>query len=608
MSSIKNIMGLSRYIMSLPSTKSSLLSMIFLSFIIGAVGFLIDSTRGVSILDDIVDGGTSGVIIFGFGSIMAGALTQPWVNSLKGRRMKMKQSMFLAFFSMIIFSVIYLLGCVSSTLLNKDLIINFIIFASASIFAFRLLVIWGTSNIGFLNSIPIAAVQPALIISMDIMVVFLSLATTNIGYFSILAFLVKAIIASAILILAIYSFVLVVESPMRRNLGVGSLEFLSLFLSHITEGSPALEGLFEEIGEPIDTIIGVIAFKRKGSGLKGLFLSPSVHPGPIGSIGGGNMPRLLAEKFNTFTMVAHGPSTHDFNPVSSKEIEKIEKAVKDALPGMEYKGYASRFYRLKNDNAKIGVQFFGDDLLLLATMAPRGFDDIDFGVGLSLINLAKGRCNCRNVILVDCHNSFKGEASRIMPGNSEVFDLMDALKKLENPGKMESLKVGCASDSLDELSKEDGIGQGGLKVLVVEVGDQRTAYILLDSNNMVQGFREEILKNVKSLGIDEGEVMTSDTHYVNTLSGGHNPVGKKNKDKIMEAIIRCVESAVDDLEPVEVACATARIRNLNTLGPTNSTELVSTISSIVAVSRILAPIIFLIALMFVLIWIFYLNL
>jgi len=606
LSSTKSVMGLSRYIMSLPPSRVSLLSMIFVSFVIGAVGFLVDPTSGASILDDIIDGGTSGVIIFGFGSIMAGAVTQPWVNSLGGRRMKMKQSMFLAFFSMVMFSIIYLLGCISSTLLGKDLIINFIIFASAFIFAFRLLVIWGTSNIGFLNSMVIAAVQPALIISMDIVIVFLSLTTTNIGYFSIVAFLVKAVIASAILVLAVYSFVLVVESPMRRNLGVGSLEFLSLFLSHITEDSPALEGLFEEIGEPIDTIVGVLAF-RKGSKLKGLFLSPSVHPGPIGSIGGGNMPTLLAEKFNTFTMVAHGPSTHDFNPVSSKEIGKIEKAVRDALEEMEYVEYASRFYRLENDNAKIGVQFFGEDLLLLATMAPRGFDDIDFGVGLSLINLAKTRCNSRNVILVDCHNSFKGESSRVMPGNSEVFDLMDALEGLKCPSKMERLRVGCAFNGLDGLSKEDGVGQGGLKVLVVEVGDQKTAYILLDSNNMVQGFREEILESIEALGIDEGEVMTTDTHYVNTFSGGHNPVGGKKREKIIKAIVECVESAVDDLEPVEVACASARIRNLNTLGPTNSTELVSTISSIVAVSRILAPIIFLIALVLVLVWIFYLK-
>ena len=605
MSSTKNIMSLSKYIMSLPPTRISLLSMIFLSFIIGAVGFLLDPVK-TGLLEDIVDGGTSGVIIFGFGSIMAGALTQPWVNSLGGRRMKMKQSMFLAFFSMLIFSLVYLIGCISSTLFGADLIINFIILASAIIFAFRLIVIWGTSNISFLNSMLIAAIQPALIISMDIVVVFFSLTTTNIGYFSILAFLVKAIVASAILILAIYSFVLVVESPMRRNLGVGSLEFLSLFLSHISEDSPALEGLFEEIGEPIDTIIGVIAFK-KGSKLKSLFLSPSVPPGPIGSIGGGNMPTILAEKFNTFTMVAHGPSTHDFNPVSTKEIEKMEKAIKNVLDDMEYHNHASRFHRLENDNAKIGVQFFGDGLLLLATMAPHGFDDIDFGVGLSLINLAKSRCNSKNVILVDCHNSFKGEASRVMPGNSEVFDLMDALDGLKCPGDMKNLKVGCASNSLDGLSKEDGVGQSGVKVLLVEVDGQRTAYILLDANNMVQGFREEILESVKSLGIEDGEVMTTDTHYVNTLSGGHNPVGKRKKDKILEAIIGCVESAVDDLEPVEVACATARVKNLNTLGPTNSTELVSTISSIVAVSRILAPIIFLVALMFVLVWIFYLN-
>ncbi|HOQ20772.1 MAG TPA: DUF2070 family protein, partial [Methanothermobacter sp.] len=109
-----------------------------------------------------------------------------------------------------------------------------------------------------------------------------------------------------------------------------------------------------------------------------------------------------------------------------------------------------------------------------------------------------------------------------------------------------------------------------------------------------------------SIGIHDGEVMTTDTHYVNTHSGGHNPIGKRKRNRILETIIECVESAVDDLEPVEVACATARVKNLNTLGPTNSTELVSTISSIVAVSRILAPIIFLVALVFVLVWIFYL--
>ena len=84
------------------------------------------------------------------------------------------------------------------------------------------------------------------------------------------------------------------------------------------------------MGEPIDTIVGVVAFKGK-NGLKALFLSPCVHPGPIGNIGGGNMPTQLANKFETFTMVSHGPSTHDFNPVSTKEVIKIEDAVRNSL-------------------------------------------------------------------------------------------------------------------------------------------------------------------------------------------------------------------------------------------------------------------------------------
>ncbi|MDI9615568.1 DUF2070 family protein [Methanothermobacter sp.] len=603
MSSTKNVTDLSKYIMTLPKTEISLLSMIFISFVVGAVGFIIDMVPGTSVLHDILYGGTNGVLVLGFSSIMAGAITQPWVNSLGGRRMKMKQSMFLAFFSMMIFSLIYLGGCLASSLLHTDLILNSIILASAVIFAFRLLVIWGTSNISFTNSTLISSVQPVLIVSMNIVVAFLSLAT-NIGYFSVIGFLLKILVASAMLILAIYSFVMVVESPMRKNLGVGSLEFLSLFLSHITEDSPELESIFSEIGEPVDTLAGVVAFQR-GSDIKALFISPSVHPGPIGTIGGANMPTILSERFDTFTMVAHGPSTHDFNPVSVRELEKVEGAVREALDGMEYHEGASKFRRYTRNSATIGVQFLGDGMLILATMAPNGFDDIEFGVGLSMMNLAGGRCGSKNVVVVDCHNSFQGETGRILAGNPEMFDLLDAVDSIECPPRRHKLRVGCAQRKMDGLSKEDGIGQSGVMVMVVEAGEQRTAYVLLDANNMVMGFRDEILEEILKLDIDEAEVMTTDTHFVNTLSGGHNPIGKHRRDDIIEEIKKAVSEAVDDLEEVRAGCRVVRIRGLNTLGPTNSTELVSTISSIVAVSRVIAPLIFVLALIFVFAWIFY---
>jgi putative membrane protein len=598
------IMGLSKYIVSLPGTTFSVASMVFLSFVLGCIVSALEPSANYSLLYSIVYGGAAGFLIFGVTSIMSGAVTQPMINALEGRHMKMKQSMFLSLLSMLIVGFVYLVGSLISSFSIYSYTIDALVYGCVIIFAIRILVLWGTSNINFFKSLPAAATQPTLIISMVIVIVSLSSITTNIGYFSILALLIKIFIASLILVVAIYSFVVIVESPMKRNLGVGGLELLSLFLAHVTEGSTALEGLFEDMGEPIDTIIGVTAFKGK-DGLKAIFLSPSVHPGPVGNIGGGNMPTQLANKFETFTMVSHGPSTHDFNPVSSKELVKIEKVVKKTLETIKYSNNASKFFRVQSGNAKLGVQYFENNLLLLATMAPVGFDDMDFGVGLAIINLAKAKTGVDNVVLVECHNAFKGDGGRILPGNKEVFDLMDAVEQLKKPEDLNSLKVGCASDPMEEISKEEGVGESGVKVMIVEVDNQKTGYILLDSNNMVIGFRERIIDLVKELGLDEAEIMTSDTHFVNALSGGHNPVGNKSQDLILEKILKCTENAIKDIENVTVACEVSKIEDLKTLGPTHATELVTTISSIVAVSKIFAPLIFIIAFLSAFIWIFY---
>jgi putative membrane protein len=598
------IMGLSKYIVSLPGTTFSVASMVVLSFILGCIVSAIQPSAHHSILYNVVYGGAAGFLIFGLTSIMSGAITQPMINSLEGRHMNMKQSMFLSLLSMLIVGFVYLIGSLISSFSIYSYTIDALVYGCVIIFAIRILVLWGTSNINFFKSLPAAATQPTLIMSMVIVIVSLTSITTNIGYFSILALLIKIIIASLILVVAIYSFVVIIESPMKRNLGVGGLELLSLFLAHVTEGSNALEGLFEDMGEPIDTIIGITAFEGK-YGLKAIFLSPSVHPGPVGNIGGSNMPTILAKIFETFTMVSHGPSTHDFNPVSTKEVYKIGNVVKNTLKTMEYSNKASKFFRVQSGNAKIGAQFFDNNLVLLATMAPVGFDDMDFGVGLAIINLAKARTDADNVVLVECHNAFQGDGGRILPGNKEVFELMDAVEKLKKSDEQNNLKVGIANDPMDDVSKEEGVGESGVKAMIIEVDNQKTGYILLDSNNMVIGFRERIIKHLKKLGLDEAEIMTSDTHFVNALSGGHNPVGRKSQDIILEKVVECTKNAMEDLEDVTVACEVSKIKDLKTLGPTHATELVTTISSIVAVSRIFAPLIFIIAFLSAFIWIFY---
>jgi len=603
MSAIDNIMNMTKYMVTLPETHISVFIMVFLSFFTGIVTFIVLPGSEQSILSAIIYGGSSGFLIFGLMSIMAGAITTPLVNMFDGRHMKTKQSLFLALVSMIIVAIIYLIGSLVSHFAIYNYTIDTLIYGCALIFAFRTIIIWATSNIRLIYSVLVAATQPALILSMVMVIVSLTSLTTNLGEFSVIPLLLKVVIASIILVLAIYSFVVVIESPMRKNLGVGGLELLSLFIAHLSEGSQAMEVVFEDMGETIETLIGILSFKGK-DGIKTLFLVPCVHPGPVGEIGGGNMPTILGQRFGTFTMVSHGPATHDFNPVASRELDKIERVVKDALEDMEYTDYASPFFMVENEPAKIGGQYFGDDLVLLVTFSPKGADDIDFGVGLAVMNAAKVS-GARNVLVVDCHNSFTPD-SRILPGNKEVFQLMGAVDKITKSEEQETFRLGCSYDPMDDFSKEQGVGQSGVKVMIIEVGGkQKTAYILLDANNMALNYREKIIDAVLPLGIDEAEVMTTDTHYVNTLSGGHNPIGSKMQDEIIEEIKKATINAMKDLEPVKVGAKVANIKDIKTFGPTHATELVTTISSIIAVSKVFAPLIFVLAFIFAFVWIFY---
>ena len=603
MSSMSNVAGLSKWIRTLPNAKSSVLMIIILSFITGVLLFLLQPVNVGNGLEDFFYGGAFGFVVFGLPAIITGSTDQLWVESLNGINLKAKHSMFLALVSMSLAGIVGIIGTAVGLIFNMDLFFNSILFGCVIAFGFNILVILATTRIKLFNSFIIAIIQPLLMIGMLIITSFLN----NIDYLFSLGYITtifKVIIASVIFLIAIYAFISVVESPMKKNLGFGAMEILSYFILHMNEGTNTIEQLFDNAGEAIDTLVGVASFRRLDGSIKALFLSPCVHPGPLGDIGGSNMPTLLANSFDAFTMVAHGPSTHDFNPVSSDEIVKIEDAVRKALDDMEYSPKASEFIRYSYKKANVGVQFFKNGTIMLSTFAPSGSDDIEYAVGLAAMIESQKELGTENNILVDCHNSFNEEKGGVLPGNPELFQLIDTIKLIEPLDLEHDIKVGCYYTDLGGFDKHQGIGESGLKTMVIEVNGQRTAYVLFDSNNMELGYRETIFNAVKDLDIDEIEVMTTDTHTVNTLSAGYNPVGTVEKEKIIEYVKISINEAISDLEPVEAGTNIERILNLKTFGPNNSTELISTISSIVAVSKIIAPLTFIVAIIFVIIWIF----
>lgn len=606
MSSMSSVAGLSKYIRTLPKVKISLFCIIFISFITGSILFLTGPLNGGTVLEKVLYGGAFGFIVFGVSSIISGSTDQKWVDSMKGINLKTKHSMFLSLMSMTMLSIVSILGVIIGNIFKINLFVNSILFGCVLIFAFNILVLWSTARIRLINASFIAIIQPLLIIGMFIILSFLGNVEV-VFELGLIGTILKVLIACGVFLLAIYSFIKVIESPMKKNLGFGVLELLSLFIAHMNEGSNSLENLFDSAGEAIDTLVGVVSFRTYDGKIKSLFISPCVHPGPIGDIGGANMPTILANSFNTFTMVAHGPSTHDFNPVSVEEIPKIEKSVRESLESIEYHTNASEFTRYSYKKANVGVQFFNEGMIMLSTFAPSGSDDIEFGVGLSMMIESQKQCDIKHSIVVDCHNSFNAEKGGVLPGNPEVFQLLDAIKQIKQLQLDHTIKVGCYETDLGNLDKTNGVGDSGLKTMIIEVNNQRTAYALFDSNNMELGFREQIFKELKDLDIDELEVMTTDTHSVNTLSNGYNPIGLTEKEEIIKYLKISIEEAIDDLEPVEAGTAMKKIKNLKTFGPNNSTELISTLSSIIAVSKLIAPLIFIVAILFVFLWIFILK-
>ena len=603
MSSMSNVAGLSKYIKTLPKIKYSIIGILIFSFLIGSTIYLIDLTYSENLAEDFIFGGLYGVLVFGLSSIMSGALNQQIISSVHGINLKLKHSMFLSALSMVILGIFIILGLIISHIFNIDIYLNSMLFGCVIIYGVNTLVFWATSKVRFSVAAITGFIQPLLVLAMYLLITFIFSDTSFIGPV-ILQVGLKALIASIIFVLAIYAFITIIASPFKKNLGIGVLDLLSLFIAHMNEGSNSLEGLFENMSEAIDTVVTFVSFKTE-NGIKALFISPSVHPGPLGELGGSNMPTILANKFDHFTMVAHGPSTHDFNPIAVKEIDKIEDTVKEGLKKVEYSPYASKFVRYNAKKANIGVQFFNEGMVILSTFAPEAVDDIEFGVGLTMMAQSRSKCNVEDSIIVDCHNSFEPESGEVLPGNAEVFHIIEVIDKINPDQTKDFIKIGCNEHPMPNLGKQEGIGYSALKTMVLEGGDQKTAYVLFDSNNMEIGFRQEIIDAVSDLDIDEIEVMTTDTHTVNTLSRGYNPVGIAKREEIIEYVIESINESIADLEKVEVGTGTEKIKNLNTFGPKNSTELISTISSVVAVSKIIAPVLLITALFIVFIWIFF---
>jgi putative membrane protein len=135
-------------------------------------------------------------------------------------------------------------------------------------------------------------------------------------------------------------------------------------------------------------------------------------------------------------------------------------------------------------------------------------------------------------------------------------------------------------------NRDQGFGDQGIQALVISTGGQNTAYVLFDGNNMHEGVREEIQSALLNI-VDEVELMTTDSHVVNTVSG-NNPVGLHVPAReIIPYVETAVNAALADLEEAEIAGSTAECEKVVVFGSQRIAQLASTVNAMLS---LIAPV------------------
>src|SRR6266852_5769984 len=346
-----------------------------------------------------------------------------------------------------------------------------------------------------------------------------------------------------------------VEQSGSSEIGHSPMGLFRSFLDHWLRKNPtALEQRLLSLSTKGSIETKILSFTGENSRPKASLVVSNFHPGPYRDMGSGGLPselkQSLEESKHGVVQVPHGISNHKLNIVSHRDIDKLLSAARENYPSDHPIRQASSMIREKEGEAIVSGQAFGNTVLLTITLAPIEMEDLPTELSTEI---EKGAARLGfDVLIVDAHNSIVGQTS-ITPLQAERI-LAAAIRVL---GKLRTLSqgpfsVGSAYDALDTYTLTDGIGPGGLSVMVVKTRSDTVSYITIDGNNMQQGLRDQILQSIRETGVGDAEVMTTDTHLVTGLVKsplGYYPVGAALPHvSFVKQITQTVQKAMTNLE------------------------------------------------------------
>ncbi len=477
----------------------------------------------------------------------------------------LRRTVALSLFCWILWAFFVLLGVAFGLAFGISWWIKLSLLGFGAVLTLRLIVFVATSSSGTFRQVLSALLWPYLCIGG--FMVFWSGASVGI----INQVLPYLIITPFVGGLAVFLFLNMLDRLGKKVNGVPSLHlFRAFMLNWVVALNAPLETLLEKMGENEDIEVTMIKFDA--SKPKAAIIVPLVHPGPFKNIGSSLLPSLLKqgfeEKYGCQTCTPLGILGHELDLASQAQNHKIINQVIEAAKFDASDNVASPFVTVKEGLATASCQIFGKTALLSFTLSPKTTEDLPQELGRIVREEAqKYGLNC--AIVVNSHNSL-----------DDVIDTVEHLDELRTAASKclqkavamptKPFMVGSATVYPKEFTLKQGMGTGGITAIVVQVEQQKTAYIVIDGNNMISGLREKILPAITAAGFEANEVFTTDTHAVSALvtgRRGYHPVGEVMDHTILtNHLINAAKAAAANLETSRSGCMQLVVPQVRVIG------------------------------------------
>ena len=284
-------------------------------------------------------------------------------------------------------------------------------------------------------------------------------------------------------------------------------KILQAYIRAWTKNDPSeMERLMEEGSQLSKVSTFQIKFKTKDNDFT--LVLPDVHPGPFHPIGGSNIPYQIYKNLNSSAMVMHSISDHSLNLPSKSQVDAYLAGFAKSSVIQQGQNCTKPVTVQVNKARTVGF-LFNKTVVLILSLSPHGMEDVPLYVKNELEQYATNR-GFERILIIDSHNAMGEE---ILPNDAD--DLFKAAKSnLDTLITKESFpfEIGYANLENQKILADD-LGPAGIGILCMKIGGEKFFLGWSDSNNMQNGFREEIVNHFSRDGYNLLEICTSDSHY-----------------------------------------------------------------------------------------------